>query len=174
MKLVKFVPAVAAILVLAACSTATDIASNTVGGVKDAAIATTDAVATATADAVKGAVDVTKEVLTTKTKSVAYKCSKGDVVVAYAFSGDVVKGANVRIGKNTEIKGFLVNAELSKKIDSPSFISGNYVLTVDNGLSFENATKTDLVMLTKKGEKSDEIVAKNCTINDATTKLLNK
>lgn len=170
MKLVKFVPALAATLVLAACSTATNNDMAKEAASMNAEGNKTTVTATAKAEDITVTAAATKEVLMTQTKSVAYKCNSGNVVVAYAFHNDEVKGANVRLGKNNEITGFLANAELTSKVGSPVFVSGDYVLTSDNGLTFANATKTDLVMVTK----GDQILAKNCKIQKAATKKLNK
>ncbi|QIM62661.1 hypothetical protein A1D29_04790 [Pasteurellaceae bacterium Orientalotternb1] len=159
MKLVKFVPAIAATFVLAACSTTNDMPQPA----KEMPMATTETVG--------NGVQVSNQAVMTKTKSVAYKCNSGQVVVAYAFQDNDAKSANVRLGKGKpEIHGFLISPEWSQKVDSPVFTSGDYVLTSDKGLTFDTATKTDLVMVTK----GDQILAKNCKINKTATKLLNK
>lgn len=188
MKLVKFVPAIAATLVLAACSTAgsvvssaTDAVSNAAGAVgntvSSAASATTNAVsgaATAVKDTATGMVTKTQDVLPTKSKSVVYACQNNTKVTAtYAFHNEEVKGANLKVGK-TALNGFVVNPELSKKIDSIAFTSGAYSFVVENGLTLSNAEKVTAVMLTKHGKTSDQIVAKNCNVDAKATAALNK
>lgn len=188
MKLVKFVPAIAATLVLAACSTAENMVSSTTNAVSSAASATTNAVsnaasattnavsnaATATKEAVTGTVSKTTEMLPTRNKSVVYSCSnKTTVTATYAFHNEEVKGANLKVGK-TAINGFIVNPELSQKLDSATFTSGKYILSVNKDLAYSTAEKAEMVMLTKQGKQMDTIVAKNCSIDATATARLNK
>lgn len=184
MKLVKFVPAVAATLVLAACSAGSNVVSNTADAVGNAANAVTGAV-TATSNAVTGIATTVKEtaageltkteaLLPTQNKSVVYDCQNNTTVTAtYAFHNEDVKGANLKVGK-TAIKGFVTNAELSQKLDAVTFVSGQYSFSVENGLTYSNAEKATAIMLTKHGKKADQILAKNCKINESATARLNK
>ncbi|MGX2985610.1 ACP-like domain-containing protein [Ursidibacter sp. B-7004-1] len=166
MKLVKFVPAIAATLVLAACSTPKEEST--------APKAMPQATETVMNTPV-GEVTKVEETLMTQNKSVVYSCQKGGTVTAtYAFHNSEVKGANVRVGKKNEITGFVVDAEDSKKTEETVFTSGDYVWAVENGLTFDSAEKTNAIMLYKKGKMADEILAKNCKINKSATARLNK
>lgn len=177
MKLVKFVPAIAATLVLAACSTAGSVVSSATDAVSNAASAvgnTVSSAASAVKDTAAGVVTKTQDVLPTKSKSVVYACQNNTKVTAtYAFHNEEVKGANLKVGK-TALNGFVVNPELSKKIDSIAFTSGAYSFVVENGLTLSNAEKVTAVMLTKHGKTSDQIVAKNCNVDAKATAALNK
>ncbi|KAE9540266.1 hypothetical protein HT665_06270 [Ursidibacter maritimus] len=164
MKLVKFVPAIAATLVLAACSTQKEAKPETMPKAQETVMNTP-----------AGEVTKVEETLMTKNKSVVYSCQKGGTVTAtYAFHNGEVKGANIRVGKKNEVTGFVVDAEDSKKTEETVFASGDYVWAVENGLTFDSAEKTNAIMLYKKGKMADEILVKTCKINKSATARLNK
>lgn len=164
MKLVKFVPAIAATLVLAACSTQKETVAETMPKAQETVMNTA-----------AGEVTKVQETLMTQNKSVVYTCQKGGSVTAtYAFHNGEVKGANVRVGKKNEVTGFVVDAEDSKKTEETVFTSGDYVWAVENGLTFDSAEKTNAIMLYKKGKMADEILVKTCKINKSATARLNK
>ena len=165
MKLVKFVPAIAATFVLAACSTQQKETAPTVVPKAQETVMNTPA----------GEVTKVEKALMTQNKSVVYSCQKGGTVTAtYAFHNGEVKGANIRVGKKNELTGFTVDAEDSKKTEETVFASGDYVWAVENGLTFDSAEKSNAIMLYKKGQMADEILVKNCKINKSATARLNK
>lgn len=177
MKLVKFVPAIAATLVLAACSTASDVASSTAGAVSNAAGAVTETVSNAGAavvNTVSGAADSTQaavktqvEKISTTSKSVAYKClNKVKVSATYAFEGDKPKAVNLQLGKKV-ITGLLYDASNQ---DQPTFKSDKYVWNLDNDF-YQDIYKSG-AMLTEDGKDSDMILAKLCEVDKAATKRL--
>lgn len=155
MKLIKFVPALAAALVLSACSQTTKMAESAANTMSAAANAITEAVVPAT-----------------KTERVvAYTCNKKPVIVTYSFVGKDAVGATVMLGKKPVQE---VLKRDTKNHDFTSFISENYIWNADMGLTLDTADKTEGVMLFKKGQKVDEILAKNCSINTLATTGLNK
>ncbi|WP_301098825.1 hypothetical protein [Otariodibacter sp.] len=175
MKLVKFLPAVTAALVLAACSDVGNMATKTGNMVKSGVDGATSAVsdaASATGNAVKsGAKSVSntvteaKDMITTRNKSVVYSCQNNTTVTAtYAFQDNLPKGAKLLLNKNTLLTDFTLDENDSKKTDTTTFVSGKYVWSVEAGLTQQNIGKTEAIMLYKTGNKADEILAKNCSI----------
>ncbi|QGM80914.1 DUF7606 domain-containing protein [Otariodibacter oris] len=178
MKLVKFLPAVTAALVLAACSDVGSMAAKTDSMVKsgvdavDGAASAVSNAASATGTAVKnGAESVSdkmtqaKDMITTRNKSVVYTCQNNTTVTAtYGFQNNLPKGAKVLLGKNTLITDFVLDEDHSKKTDTTTFVSGDYVWSVESGLTQQNLGKIDAIMLYKTGAQADEILAKNCSI----------
>lgn len=177
MKLVKFVPAIAATLVLAACSTANDVASSSVSAVSNTAGAVTESasnVGVAVVNSVSGTAEVTQASvktsvgkINTTSKSVAYKClNKVKVSATYAFEGDKPKAVNLQLGKKV-ITGLLYDASNQ---DQPTFKSDKYVWNLDNDF-YQDIYKSG-AMLTEDGKDSDMILAKLCEVDKATTKRL--
>lgn len=167
MKLVKFAPALAAALVLSACSTASDVVSNTtdavVGGVSQAA--------TSVKDGVSGAVKTVTDKFDTTTKSVVYLCGDNKLVTAsYLFEGGKAKNVNITFGKEV-----IKNLKVNEKAPNPvTFESKSYRWNADADFSLETFDKSSSVMLTKLGKKSDQILAKYCKIDEAATAQINK
>lgn len=182
MKLVKFIPAIGASLVLAACSTVGDVASgaaNAVGNVASAAgnavSSTASAVgntvtsgASAVGNAVTGAASTTT--VPTTSKAIVYSCSNRKTVTAtYAFEGEKAKAVNLIIGK-TKINALLRDDNAK---DAATFASDAFSWSVDENFSLTNFDKTDSGILFKKGANSDEILAKLCKVNKSATKKAN-
>ena len=91
-------------------------------------------------------------------KTVVYSCSKKTVKAVYQFEDQKAVSANVALGK-------LSTGDLARTDrEDPTFESDDYRWSLDSGFNLDNAEKTVAVMLTKKGEKTDKIVVKNCKI----------
>lgn len=177
MKLVKFVPALAATLVLAACSNANNQPApqptvDPVAKVADQAAQQVNEIAGNTA---RGAAAVKVEKATDSSKSIVYRCLSGKRVTAtYAFQGDEAKAVNLVLKdgrKSQKIPTLTRNAENK---DFTSFVSDEYIWNVDTGFNLANATKETTGMLTQKGKDSDDILAKLCDVDKKLTKKLNK
>lgn len=169
MKLVKFIPALAATMVLAACSTASDAVSSVGSAVSNTVDATTTAVKDG-ATAVKDGVESAKNAVMGKsTKAVAYTCQNNTVVVAnYSFDGEKATGVSLIVNKKA-VKGL---ARDDKNTDFTSFASASHVWNVDAGLTAATFDKSTDGMLFKKGKDSDQILAKSCQVNVEATKKL--
>lgn len=167
MKLVKFVPAIAATLVLAACSTAENMVSSTTNAVSNAASATTNAVsnaATATKDAVAGTMKSASNALSSKPtfETAAYFCDvqgkKNQVVSAtYAFVNGKIDTATITI--NRKVVGQEMKLDPSYK-DGTQFVEGKKVWALEGGFTQATASKTMPIMFTD----NNQILAKNCEI----------
>ena len=165
MKLVKFVPAIAATLVLAACSTAENVVSSTTNAVSNAASATTNAVsnaATATKDAVVGTMKGASNALSSKPtfETAAYFCDvqgkKNQVVSAtYAFVNGKIDTATITI--NRKVVGQEMKLDPSYK-DGTQFVEGKKVWALEGGFTQATASKTMPIMFTD----NNQILAKNC------------
>ncbi|MCK3658723.1 hypothetical protein A4G18_08370 [Pasteurellaceae bacterium Pebbles2] len=180
MKLVKFVPAMIAAVVLSAC-TANQAAQEAAAEAKameaqaiEQAAMKAEAQATEMAKNIDGKAQITVEKLKTTNKSVAYRCQSGKTVTAtYAFEGNDARAVNVRLGTGKKaLKASLLRDDNNK--DFVSFTSDQYVWNVDSALTLDTAAKTDAVHLVKKGAQNDEILAKLCDVNKSATKRLNK
>lgn len=148
MKLIKFIPAVMATVVLAACSTATKV-ENTM----------------------EKAGEEMKAAMTETSRTVVYTCQRNKQVVAsYAFTGEKATGVTLTVN-NVAVKG-LMRDDNNK--DLASFTSKSHIWNVENSFNLANFDKTSGVMLFQKGKKSDKILAKDCAVNVAETAKLNK
>ncbi|MDO4697396.1 MAG: Holliday junction resolvase [Pasteurellaceae bacterium] len=166
MKLVKFAPAIAATLVLAACTTPNKIATATTDAMKatgnavaGAATATTDAVkgaATATKDAVKGAKVSVKPELQTAAYLCDVKGKRKVVSATYAFLNG--KADLVTLSIDGKVVGDLKFDE--KYEDGSRFVAGNRVWSLDSGFAPNTVSKTVPVQY----RSNNNIVAKNCEI----------
>ncbi len=171
MKLIKLLPTLGAIAVLAACSTASDIASSTVSAVGNAGSAVVDgakAAGGAVVDGAKAAGNVvadgataTKDLLT-GSKTVSYTCDASGktnqpVVAVYTFSNGEPSTATVTINK--KVVGKDLKADTAYK-DGVKFVSGTKVWSLDTGFNSKTAETTVPVMFTS----NNQILAKNCTV----------
>lgn len=181
MKLVKFIPAIAATLVLSACSSAEKVA-DTAAVVNETAVSTVETVTSSAEKAVEtvnavanpGAVKNTSvktssQKLNTEAKSVAYQClNKVKVSATYAFDGETPKAVNLLVGKKA-INGLVF--DIADK-DSVTFKNAKYEWSLDN--SFYTDMHKAGAMLTQKGKTTDQILAKLCDVNLKATEKLNK
>ncbi|WGE32865.1 hypothetical protein NYR60_04480 [Actinobacillus genomosp. 2] len=174
MKAIKLVSALSLATILAACSTASDVASNVTEGVSNVASATTNAVkegATAVSNGVSNTVTTVKNKLTASSKTVVYQCQNNKAVVAtYNFEGEKATGLTLTVN-DVAVKD-LMRDDNNK--DFTSFASKTHVWNVDNNFALKTFNKTEAGMLFKKGKNSDEILAKNCEVNQTATAKLNK
>ncbi|WP_386689918.1 MULTISPECIES: ACP-like domain-containing protein [unclassified Lonepinella] len=180
MKLVKFIPAICATVVLAACSSAPSeqemaaAQAEKEAQVMEQAMNTADAQATEMAKNIDGTAQVKVQKVPTVNKSVVYRCQSGKVVTAtYAFENNDPRAVSVRLGKGQKaLKVSLARDDNSK--DTVSFVSDKYEWNVDTGLTLDNFNGVDAIHLVKKGAESDQILAKLCNVNKTATKRLNK
>ncbi|WP_303820153.1 Holliday junction resolvase [Actinobacillus minor] len=171
MKLIKLLPTLGAIAVLAACSTASDIASSTVSAVGNAGSAVVDsakAAGGAVVDGAKAAGNVvadgataTKDLLT-GSKTVSYTCDASGktnqpVVAVYTFSNGEPSTATVTINKKVVGKDLKVDPAYK---DGVKFVSGTKVWSLDTGFNSKTAETTVPVMFTS----NNQILAKNCAV----------
>ncbi len=171
MKLIKLLPTLGAIAVLAACSTASDIASSTVSAVGSAGSAVVDgakAAGGAVVDGAKAAGNVvadgataTKDLLT-GSKTVSYTCDASGktnqpVVAVYTFSNGEPSTATVTINKKVVGKDLKVDTAYK---DGVKFVSGTKVWSLDTGFNSKTAETTVPVMFTS----NNQILAKNCAV----------
>ncbi|KMK51976.1 hypothetical protein RO21_03300 [[Actinobacillus] muris] len=174
MKLMKFAPALAAALVLSACSTASDVVSSTTNAVSKTADAVSSGVsqaATTVKDGVSDAVKTVTDKFDTTTKSVVYHCQNNTLVTAtYGFEGEKAKSVNLTLGKKV-IKGLMVDDKAPNPV---TFESKTHRWNTDETFSLATFDKSSSVMLTKLGKQTDQILAKNCRIDEAETAKLNK
>ena len=165
MKLVKFVPAIAATLVLAACSTAGNVVSSTTNAVSNAASTTTNAVsnaATATKDTVAGTMKSASNALSSKPtfETAAYLCDvkgkRNQVVSAtYAFVNGKIETATITI--NRKVVGEAMKLDPSYA-DGTKFVEGKKVWSLESGFTQATASKTMPIMFTD----NNQILARNC------------
>ncbi|HGO5855730.1 TPA: hypothetical protein ACK3JJ_000334 [Mannheimia haemolytica] len=175
MKLVKFVPALAATLVLAACSNA-----NTQSAPQQAQDAVTKAAEQATqqvneiagnAPRASGAVKVEKA--TDSAKSIVYRCQSGKRVTAnYVFQGEEAKAVNLLVQSGGKTQKIPTLTRDASNQDSTSFKTDKYSWDLDTGFTLSSNGQSG--MLTKYGAKTDTIVAKLCDVDKALTSKLNK
>ncbi|SUT87121.1 Uncharacterised protein [Actinobacillus ureae] len=174
MKSIKFISALSLATLLAACSTASDVASTVSEGVSNAASATTNAVkegATAVSNGVSNTVNTVKNKLTASSKTVVYQCQNSKTVVAtYDFEGEKATGLTLTVN-DVAVKELMRD---EKNKDFASFASKTHVWNLDETFSLSTFNKTEAGMLFKKGKNADEILAKNCEVNQTATAKLNK
>ncbi|WP_150539374.1 hypothetical protein [Actinobacillus vicugnae] len=174
MKLTKFASALSLATLLAACATASDVASTVTEGASNAASATTNAVkegANAVSTSVSNTVNTVKNKLTTSSKTVVYQCQSNKTVVAsYEFEGEKAISSTLSVN-DVAVKGLMRN---EKNKDFASFESKTHVWNLDDTFTLSTFNKTEAGMLFKKGKNADEILAKNCEINQTATAKLNK
>lgn len=160
MKLIKLLPTLGAIAVLAACSTASDIASSTVNAVGNAGSAVVDG-AKAAGNVVADGATATKDLLT-GSKTVSYTCdvsgkTNQPVVAVYTFSNGEPSTATVTINKKVVGKDLKVDTAYK---DGVKFVSGTKVWSLDTGFNSKTAETTVPVMFTS----NNQILAKNCAV----------
>lgn len=168
MKLVKLLPAVAAAIVLSACSTATKAGNAVVNGVESAGTAVVDGAKAAGNAVANGAEKVKETVIGKSTYTVAYTCSargkKQPVTATYAFEGDNPQTATVKLGKKVLAKNLKVNTEYQ---DGVQFTDGKNVWSLSEKISPTTVSTVEPVMYVVKGkgtQGSDKIIAKDCAI----------
>lgn len=176
MKLIKLVPTLLSVAVLAACAL-TESDSSTASNTANVEQATQNARQEAQnmAQNIKGKADVQVERLTDAGKSVVYSCAdRTRLNAAYSFQGNEAKAVNLVLtkGKNTQHIPTLVRDEANR--DFVSFKSDEYIWNVENGFNLSNATVKTGGNLIKRGAGTDEILAKLCRINGAATRILNR
>ncbi|PVX32368.1 hypothetical protein C8D76_1147 [Pasteurella langaaensis DSM 22999] len=179
MKLVKFVPALVATLVLAACSSTSAEEAAAAAKAKEAqaleqAAARANDQAANMAKSIDGKAAVTVEKLATESKSASYRCMNGKTLVAtYAFENNVARAVNVRLGKGKNaLVASLIRDDNDK--DFTAFQSDKYTWKVDVGLTPKNIATINGGNFSAKGANSDEILAKLCSVNSSATNRLNK
>lgn len=163
MKLVKLASALSLVTVLAACSTANDVASSVTDTVKNGV--------NTVSNGVSNTVNGVKNVLNRSSKSVVYQCQNNKTVVAnYEFEGE--KATAVTLSVNNVAVKSLKRDENNQ--DFASFASDSHTWNVDNHFNLATFDKTEAGMLFNKGKQADEILAKNCEVNKTATAKLNK
>ncbi|TCP95972.1 hypothetical protein EDC44_10631 [Cricetibacter osteomyelitidis] len=144
MKLIKLLPAILAATVISACSTA---------AMKEDA----------------KALEVQPKMTE---KAIAYNCiGKKHVVINYTFADQKAVSATVMLNKKSLGETFMRN---DINADSASFVSGDYVLNVENPLSLDTVEVQRLINIYRSTKDSDEIQAKVCNINKKATAKLAK
>ncbi len=173
LNLMKFLPSLAAVTVLAACSSNTSMVQEQ--SVVEQAQQTATQQANRVAEVGGGKSAVSVEKVTDRTKSVAYRCLNNQQVTAsYAFSGDDVRAVNLVLGSGKKATTLPTLMRDSANRDFISFSSDKYVWSVENGFTLDNATTKVGGILTEKGGEVDVILAKLCDINKSVTARLNK
>ncbi|VTU07471.1 Uncharacterised protein [Actinobacillus indolicus] len=173
LNLMKFLPSLAAVTVLAACSSNTSMVQEQ--SVVEQAQQTATQQANRVAEVGGGKSAVSVEKVTDRTKSVVYRCLNNQQVTAsYAFSGDDVRAVNLVLGSGKKATTLPTLMRDSANRDFISFSSDKYVWSVENGFTFDNATTKVGGILTEKGSEVDVILAKLCDINKSVTARLNK
>ncbi|QBQ63071.1 hypothetical protein EXH44_01905 [Actinobacillus indolicus] len=173
LNLMKFLPSLAAVTVLAACSSNTSMVQEQ--SVVEQAQQTATQQANRVAEVGGGKSAVSVEKVTDRTKSVAYRCLNNQQVTAsYAFSGDDVRAVNLVLGSGKKATTLPTLMRDSANRDFISFSSDKHVWSVENGFTFDNATTKVGGILTEKGSEVDVILAKLCDINKSATARLNK
>lgn len=171
MKLVKFVPALAATLVLAACSNA-----NTQSAPQQAQDAVTKAAEQATQqvnEIAGNAPRASGAVATDGAKSIVYRCQSGKRVTAnYVFQGEEAKAVNLLVQSGGKTQKIPTLTRDASNQDSTSFKTDKYSWDLDTGFTLSSNGQSG--MLTKYGAKTDTIVAKLCDVDKALTSKLNK
>lgn len=177
MKLVKFVPALAATLVLAACSNANNqvVPQPTVDPVAKVADQAIQQVNDIAGNVTHGVAAVKVEKATDSSKSIVYRCQSGKWVTAnYVFQGEGAKAVNILLQNGQKIQKIpTLTRDVANK-DFTSFKSDRYIWNVSTGFMLSNATDETTGMLTKLGKETDEILAKLCDVDSKLTKKLNK
>lgn len=177
MKLVKFVPALAATLVLAACSNNSQEVVQ-VQAKQDAVVQATENATQQVqnvASTANGTAAVKVEKVTDGSKVIAYRCLSGKRVSAtYAFQGDEAKAVNLVLTEGRKSQKIPTLTRDAANQDFASFVSDKYIWNVDSSFTLANATKETTGMLTQKGKDSDDILAKLCDVDSKLTKKLNK
>lgn len=142
MKLIKFLPALAAVVTLGSC----------VSAPAEKAMGNTSAQPTA-----KNSV-----------KTIVYQCqNKKEIVASYEFAGEKATGVTLTLN-NKVVKDLVRN----DNPDFAAFESKTHLFNVEKGLTAGTADKTDAAMLFKHTKKSDQILAKDCRVNaEKTAKL---
>lgn len=174
MKLVKFVPALAATLVLSACSN-NQAPSQPVQDVVTQAAETAAKQVENVASTGHGTAAVKVEKATDGSKSVVYRCQSGKRVTAtYAFQGEEPKAVNLVLKEGRKSHKIPTLTRDAENQDFTSFKSDNYIWNVSTGFTLSNANAETTGMLTKLGKGSDEILAKLCDVDKKLTSKLNK
>lgn len=173
MKLVKFAPALAATLVLAACSNqnnqAPQPAQDPVAKVAEKATQQVNEVASS----VHGAGAVKVEKATDGSKSIVYRCQSGKQISAtYAFQGEEAKAVNLVLKNGSKSQKIPTLTRDDSRADFTTFKAGKYVWELDSGFTLSSSNQSG--MLVKSGAKSDTILAKMCDVDKALTSRLNK
>lgn len=144
MKLIKFVPAFLATIVLAACSTQPK---------PEEVLAKAEQVGT--------------------NKVVAYSCENGnDLKVTYSFVDGQAKTAKILLN-DKPIPDTLIRDPKSKDFVTFKALAGGYMFNADAALNADNYATLNPGILFKRTD-TDEIQAKGCTVNTQLTELLNK
>ncbi|HGO5854032.1 TPA: hypothetical protein ACK3JH_000892 [Mannheimia haemolytica] len=175
MKLVKFVPALAATLVLAACSNASNqpAPQPAQDAVAKAAEQATQQVNEIAGNAPRATGAVAVEKATDGKKSIVYRCQSGKRVTAnYVFQGEEAKAVNLLVQNGKKTQKIPTLTRDVKNQDSTSFKADKYSWDLDTGFSLSSNDQSG--MLTKYGAKTDTIVAKLCDVDKALTSKLNK
>ncbi|MFY1028023.1 hypothetical protein ACE4RU_10020 [Actinobacillus seminis] len=176
MKLVKFVPAFVATLVLAACFNNQEVAQ-----IQQTQVAVAQATENATQpvkDVVNtgnGTAELKVEKMTDAAKTVVYRCQSGKQVTAtYVFQGEEAVAVNLVLqnGKTTQ-KIPTLNRDAANP-DFTSFVSKDYIWNVSTGFTNATVTAETTGMLTQLGKDSDEILAKLCDVDQKATAKINK
>ncbi|BFU59282.1 MULTISPECIES: Holliday junction resolvase [Rodentibacter] len=166
MKLTKVFAALAFASVLGACSTASDIGNTVVDGVKATGTAISDG-AKAAGSAVVDSAEAVKNTVTGKSsQTVAYLCDSNGktnrpVSATYLFDGDNVKSSSVTLGKKVLAKNLPVD---EKYTDGVQFTDGKNVWTLISAVTPKNVKSVEPVMFTVKGQETDRIIVRNCSI----------
>ncbi|PJG85822.1 hypothetical protein [Conservatibacter flavescens] len=144
MKLIKFVPAFLATVVLAACSSQPK---------PEEVLAKADQVGV--------------------NKVVAYSCENGnDLKVTYSFVDGQAKTAKILLNDQA-IPDTLIRNPKNKDFAAFTALAGGYTFNADAALNVENYATLNPGILFKHA-KTDEVQAKGCTVNTQLTELLNK
>ncbi|MDD0823945.1 hypothetical protein PTQ27_05635 [Mannheimia sp. AT1] len=174
MKLVKFTPALAAMVVLAACSNnqTTTHTPSTQEAVKEVATQATQQV-NDIASTAHGTAAVKVESATDSSKAIVYRCQSGKRVTAnYVFQGEEAKAVNLVLTSGAKSQEIPTLTRDTSNADFTLFKSDKYMWNVDTGFTLSDTNKTG--MLTQMGTSSDEILAKLCDVDKALTSRLNK
>lgn len=151
MKLVKWIPTLAAVLVLAACSNTGDVAAKGADAAAKTEAAATNAASEAK-EAGQAAENTAKKPLTGN-KSFTYTClNKVKVSANYSFEEGKPKKVDLKVGKKV-IKGLAYDMGSPERV---SFKSDKYVWDLSQAGG----------MLTERGKGSDNILAKECGVDD--------
>lgn len=175
MKLVKFVPALAATLVLAACSNTNNqpAPQPTVDPVAKVADQATQQVNEIAGNVARGSAAVKVEKATDGSKSIVYRCQRGKLVTAnYVFQGEDAKAVNIVLqhGKKKHQIPTLTREEA--RADFTTFKAGKYVWELDSGFTLSSNEQSGRLL--KDGAKSDTILAKSCDVDKTLTSRLNQ
>ncbi|PJG83741.1 hypothetical protein [Caviibacterium pharyngocola] len=158
MKLIKITSALSLAAILAACSPAKDEAKPMASASETSSVTQTAQTETA---------QVQPEL---NLRAVVYQCQQGVVVSAnYDFEGEKAVGLTLTVN-DVAVKS-LMRDDSNK--DFASFVSPTHVWNVDETFTLSTFNKTEAGMLFKKGEQSDEILAKDCVVDQAATAKLN-